>query len=253
MQQAKPAIKSHPLRQAAAQPLRQILAMGGGGFTAVPRNPLLDEYFLKLTRKKRPRVCFIGTATGDRDEYIEKFHAAYGALGAVTTHLPLFARDAQDPRDVILAQDAIYVGGGNTANMLAIWRIHGVDRALREAWRRGIVLGGISAGMNCWFERCSTDSYGPLRLLDDGLGLLPGLACPHYDAEEHRRPTLRTMIEAGAGPAFAADNGAAFHFIGRRLYAAVAALPAARCYAVRLARGKFAETALPTRFLGKAK
>lgn len=230
-------------------PARQIVALGGGGFGADGKATALDAYILSLTGEARPRVCFLPTASGDQAEYIAKFHQAYGGERAAATHLKLFGRDETDPRAHLLAQDVIYVGGGNTANMLAIWRIHGVDRALREAWRRGIVLCGISAGMNCWFERCSTDSFGPLSLLDDGLGFIKGCACPHYDAEIFRKPTLAKMVAAGAGPAFAADNGAAFHFVGTRLHAAVAAREGARCFKVTLKGGHVEEQALETRLL----
>ena len=107
------------------------------------------------------------------------------------SHLQLFLRDKTDPADHLLKQDVIYLGGYNTANMLAIWRLHSVDRAVRAAWKKGVILYGFSAGMNCWFESSVTDSFGPLKELNDGLGLLPGSACPHYDGEAERRPTYR--------------------------------------------------------------
>src|SRR5206468_1326166 len=152
----------------------QIVAMGGGSWPMEPRNPRLDRYIFSLARARRPRVCFLGTAFGDERKGIRRFYRAMEKHDVTPSDLSLFRRDNRDPAKVLLEQDVIYVGGGNTANLLAIWRLHGVDRAMREAWKRGIILCGVSAGMICWFESSVTDSFGPLRELDDGLGLLPG-------------------------------------------------------------------------------
>ena len=141
-----------------------IVAMGGGGFSMEPDNPLLDDYVLDLARgqrgRERPRVCFLATASGDSPAYIAKFYAAF-ARRAEASHLALFIRTVDDIDAFLLDQDVIYVGGGNTENMLAIWRVHGVDRALGRAWESGVVLTGLSAGSLCWFETGSTDSFGP--------------------------------------------------------------------------------------------
>jgi dipeptidase E len=162
------------------------------------------------------------------------------------TDLSLFSRDERDPRAVILEHDAIFVSGGNTANLLAIWRVHGADASLREAWTRGAVLMGSSAGMICWFECSVTDSFGPLAPLRDGLGLLSGSACPHYDGEPERRPTFTRLVQQeGFPPGHAADDAAALHFSGRELVEAVATRPGASAYWV----GPDAEIALPTRLL----
>ena len=152
----------------------------------------------------------------------------------------------------MLDQDAVYVGGGNTANMLAIWRVHGLDRALRGAWEAGVVLAGLSAGSNCWFEAATTDSFGPLAALKDGLGLVPGSHSPHYDGEPARRPTFQRLIGAGELPdGYAADDGAALVFHGTDLHEVVASRPAARGYrVVRGLAGEAIETELPTRYLG---
>ena len=122
------------------------------------------------------------------------------------------------PCDRIAAADAVIVPGGNTANMLAVWRVHGVDDALEAAWRRGAVLAGWSAGANCWFQSSVTDSFSPgLDPLADGLGILPGSFCPHYDSEELRRPVYRALVDGGFPPGYAADDCAAFHFEGAEL------------------------------------
>ena len=232
------------------QPLRHIVALGGGGFSTEPRNPRLDRYILGLANARRPRVCFIPTASGDSHVYLRRFHRAMAKLDCVPSELTLFRRDARDPDDIIRAQDVLYVGGGNTANLLAVWRLHGVDRAIRRAWRDGVVLAGISAGMICWFESSVTDSFGPLRELNDGLALLPGSACPHYDGEPRRRPTFHRLIKKKIlPPGVAADDGAAIHFIGRTIHRCVSSRRHANAYRVGLVDGNVVEELLPTTLL----
>jgi peptidase E len=156
--------------------------MGGGGFSMEPENPALDEYVLSFARRAQPRVCFVPTASGDAVTYVASFYRAFARLDARASDLPLFERAGYDLRQFVLDQDVIYVGGGNTANLLAVWRLHGLDAILREALDGGAVLCGVSAGMNCWFEASTTDSFGPvIAPLRDGLGFVPGSACPHYD------------------------------------------------------------------------
>ena len=196
-------------------------------------DPLLDDYVLSLTGVERPAVCFLATASGDADSYIVAFHAAFPPRRARASHLPLFVRDGSDLRDHLLAQDVIYVGGGNTLNMLAIWRAHGVDAILREAWAAGIVLAGLSAGALCWFEGGVTDSYGAVDALPDGLGLLPGSMCPHFDSEPGRRPVYVRLVAEGALPAgVAADDNCALRFRGTELAEAVASRDGAGAYRV---------------------
>lgn len=231
-------------------PIRRIVALGGGGFSMEPRNTLLDDFILRLAGCERPRVCFLPTASGDASQYIANFYGSFPPSRAVASHLPLFTRRPGEPRDLLLDQDVIYVGGGNTANALLVWRLHGVDAVLREAWQRGIVLCGVSAGMICWFEASCTDSFGPLAPLRDGLGFLSGSACPHYDGEVDRRPRYHAMIREGLPAGYAADDGAALAFEGTRFVEAVSSRPNARAYAVELVEGEIRERALPTRFLG---
>lgn len=210
-----------------------IVTMGGGGFSMEPENPALDEYVLTLTGVARPRVCFVPTASGGSDAHIGRFEAAFERLDCRPTHLSLFRRDGRDLRAFVLEQHVIYVGGGNTANLLAVWRTHGLDRILREAWQRGIVLAGVSAGSLCWFEGGVTDSFGPLAALRDGLGFLPGTHCPHYDGEALRRPTYRRLIAEGTLSAgWACDDGAAIRWSGTAFAEAVSSRPAARVYRV---------------------
>lgn len=233
---------------------RTIVALGGGGFSMEPRNTLLDDFVLGLAARSMPRVCFLPTASGDAAHYITNFYAAFPPERAVASHLPLFTRRPGQPRDHLLAQDVIYVGGGNTANALGIWRRHGIDTVLRESWERGIVLCGVSAGMICWFESCCTDSFGPLAALHDGLGFLPGSACPHFDGEVDRRPRYHAMIAEGLPNGlpggWAADDGAALRFEGTALREAVASRPHARAYRVERQGDQVIEREWPTRVLG---
>jgi peptidase E len=225
--------------------------MGGGGFSMEPENTLLDDYLLSLVEATRPRVCFVPTASGDADAYVVKFYTAF-ARRAEASHLALFYRTGEDIEALLMGQDIIYVGGGNTANMLGIWRTHGVDRILRAAWEAGVVLAGLSAGSICWFEAGPTDSFGPdLVAIDNGLGFLSGSHCPHYDGEAQRRPTYHRQVAERSVPAgYAADDGAALVFDGTDLREVVASRPAARAYRVELVGGDVRETELPTRYLG---
>jgi peptidase E len=222
--------------------------MGGGGFATEPENPLLDEYVLSLARGSRPRVCYVGTAGGDAVLYTLSFYRAFARLDARPADLPLFERTGGDLREFVMAQDVVYVGGGNTANLLAVWRVHGLDAVLREALDAGAVLCGVSAGMNCWFQCSTTDSFGPeIAPLHDGLGFIAGSACPHYDGEPERRPAYRRLVDEGFPAGYAADDGAALCFdAAGALVEAVASRPAARAYRVEPG----AETPLPTRYLG---
>ena len=240
-------------RTGAEKRLPQIVAMGGGGFSMEPDNPLLDDYVLSLV-ERRPRVLFVPTASGDSADYVASFLAAFPPKRARASHLPLFSRDGRDLRSTVLAQDVVYVGGGNTANLLAVWRAHGLDRILREAWRAGVVLCGVSAGAMCWFEGGTTDSLGPaLSPLCDGLAFLRGSFTPHYDGEARRRPLHRRAVRTGALPAgYAADDGAALHFVGRRLHAVVTSRPRASGWHLERRGGRVVETALLTRFLGES-
>lgn len=216
----------------------RILAMGGASLLASSTDGPLHQYLLDLTGQHRPRICFLGTAGGENFEYRAAFYAFY-ARRAEASHLDLFGRTIGDLEAFLLDQDAIYVGGGNTANMLAIWRLHGVDRALKRAWESGVVLAGSSAGANCWFEASITDSFGPgLAPLKDGLKLLRGSFCPHYDSESLRRPRYGELVGAGELPAgYAADDGVALLFDGRDLAEVVASLPGSSAFRVERARG----------------
>ena len=197
---------------------RRIVAIGGMRARPGSRSAIVD-YVLSLTEKPRPKVCLIPTARGDQAESIVLFHNRLQGTGAETSHLALYDRIVNDIRGYLLSQDVIWVGGGNTANMLAVWRAHGVDRVLREAWDAGIVLCGGSAGSLCWFECGTTDSFNESRLapLHDGLGFLPGSHCPHYDGESQRRPLYQQLVREGFPSGYAADDDAAIDRKSTRL------------------------------------
>jgi peptidase E len=221
---------------------QRILAIGGVQLGPASTDWPLHQYLLDLTGQARPRICYVGTAAGDSAEHLAAFYATF-ARQAEATHLDLFGRRVDDIEAFLLEQDAIYVGGGNTANMLAIWRVHGVDKALRAAWERGVVLAGWSAGAICWFEGGLTDSFGPdLGPLKDGLKLLSGTFCPHYDSESLRRPRYEQLVGSGAlGDGFAADDGVGLLFEGRNFSEAVASLPGQHAYRVERRRGSSVE------------
>ena len=208
-----------------------ILAMGGGD--VLSPSSKLEELLLELSGKPRPRVAFLPTAAADSGERIALFRDAFRNRDCEPEVVTLFGMPER-PAERVAAADVVYVNGGNTANALAIWRVHGVDRALRQVWERGGVLGGWSAGGICWFEDGVTDSFGPaLRELGDGLGLLPGSFCPHYDGEPERRPTYTRLVREGAmPPGYAADDDSAFHFDGTELREVVSQRAGARGFRV---------------------
>jgi dipeptidase E len=224
---------------------RVIAAFGGGGIVSTPDSPLVD-HVLALSGRERPRVCFVPTAVGDSLDHVALFYRSCARRSCEPSDLPLFHRTGEDVREKLLAQDVIWVSGGNTANLLAVWRAHGVDGAMRSAWEAGVVLAGSSAGMICWFEASITDSFGPqLAPLRDGLGFLPGSACPHFDAEERRRPVYREAVASGFPAGHAADNDVALVFRGTSLSECVSARAGASGWRV----DRDGERPLPTRLL----
>ena len=207
-----------------------IVANGGGPLSDEEAGRLSD-YVLGLAGRERPRICYVPTAMGDAAESVVRFYETYAGRGELS-HAGFFPWPRPDLREHVLAQDVLVVSGGNTANMLAIWRVHGFDAILREAWERGVVLAGGSAGMICWFEASVTDSFGPqLAPLREGLGFLAGSACPHYD-EELRRTTYRELVGDGFPAGVAVDVGAALRYEGAELVEVVAFRPGARAYRV---------------------
>ena len=231
--------------------LKQIIAMGGGGFSMEPDNPLLDDYILAQVKRTRPRVCFLPTASGDSASYIESFYQAFRSRDCEPSHLSVFNGPVGNWREYLLSQDILYVGGGNTRNLLALWREWTVDQIVLEAWDNGIVLAGISAGSICWFEEGVTDSVpGSLTALRC-LGLIEGSNCPHYDGEVHRRSSYHRLLKAGQiQSGIACDDGVAIHYVGKELYRIVSSRPSGRAYRVSIDTGTVLETELQPVYLG---
>ena len=166
-------------------PARNIIAIGGGGFGANPGQGIIEEYILKQTKKKKPKICFIPTATGDNEAYKVNFYATFTKLNCEPSHLDFFKR-TPDLKKLILDQDAIFVGGGNTKSMLAIWRDWGLDKILKKAYLNGVVMSGVSAGAICWFQQGITDSWASDLKMMPCLNFVRGTCCPHYDEEPGR-------------------------------------------------------------------
>ena len=212
----------------------QIVAIGGGGFSDGSENLALENFILSLANKPRPRVCFMPTASGDSEQYLLKFYASFAKLPATAAHLPLFRLAVTDLRSYLLGQDIIYVGGGNTRNMLVLWHEWGLDAILREAWEKGTILCGVSAGSICWFEQGLSDSVAAGELLPlDCLGFLQGSNCPHYDGEPLRRPCFNRFIsESLMVGGYAADDWVGLHFVGSKMHQIVSGKPIANAYEV---------------------
>lgn len=226
--------------------LKQIIAMGGGGFSMEPDHLVLDQYILEQSARSKPKVCFLPTASGDSENYISRFYQAFQKLWCEPDHLSLFKPPGSDLRSFLMKKDIIYVGGGNTRNMLVLWKEWGLDLILREAWENGIILAGLSAGAICWYEEGVTDSAGDLRELR-ALGFLPGSFCPHYDGEAERRPVYHRLIsEKKLREGYAADDGAALHYKDGQLFRAVSSRETAKGYRVFNTEEGVRETELMT-------
>ena len=172
---------------------KNIVAIGGGGFGRTLGNLKIEEYIISLIDKKRPRICFIPTASGDDSLYKLNFYRAFSKLNCITSHIDLFAR-TENLEEKVLTQDIIFVGGGNTKSMLAVWKDWNLNNILRNAYENGIVMSGVSAGAICWFEMGITDSYSKKLSIIDCLGIVNGIACPHFDEEKEREPYVKDLL-----------------------------------------------------------
>jgi peptidase E len=205
---------------------------------------------LAMTKKDRPRVCLVLSALGDPSNYYAMGYEAFNAAGCDVTELKLFPQPSADPTERLCGSDFVWVGGGSVANLLALWRLHGVDEAMREAWEEGVILGGVSAGSLCWHEGGPTDSFGPtLQPITNGLGFLPYANGVHYDSEAQRRPLLHKLLRDGTLTplAYASDDHVGLWYEGTEATNVVADTdidedsgPAA--YRVELVSGEVIET-----------
>jgi len=224
---------------------RQIVALGGGGFSRLLPDPKMCAYILELARVKAPKVCFVPTAGGDDGSLIQALHRQARRMGARPTHLSVFALPKEPLSKFLSRHDVIWVSGGNTRNLLLLWRAWGVDTALRAAYERGVILAGASAGALCWFTGGVTDSY-PGRYQElRCLGWLRGSFCPHYDSEPKRRPVYRRLVADGVLPTgYAADDNVGLHYIDERLSRIVASKPRRRAHRLTRRADGARETAL---------
>ena len=173
---------------------KNIVAIGGGGFGRSLGTLEIEKYIISLISKKRPKVCFIPTASGDSSLYKLNFYRAFSELDCITSHIDFFSR-TENLEEKVLTQDIIYVGGGNTKSMLAIWKEWNLNNILKNAYEKGIVMSGVSAGAICWFEKGITDSFAKELNIIDCLGIVNGIACPHFDEEAEREPYVNDLIQ----------------------------------------------------------
>lgn len=196
-----------------------------------PRNKRLDRYILNQSNKQQPKICFLPTASGDSEDYIQRFYKCFDQMDCIPTHISLFKPNFSNLESHLLSQDIIFVGGGSTRNALVLWKEWNIDNILRLAYKNGVILSGLSAGSICWFEQGITDPQNqPLYTLKC-LGILPGSHCPHYDGETKRRPSYIKLIKSKKSkPGYAIDDGAAVHFINEEIQLAISSRKKAKAY-----------------------
>ncbi len=192
---------------------KHIIAIGGGGFGRSQGKMKIEKYIKKLSKSKHPRVCFIPTATGDNSDYKVGFYKTFSDLGCKPSHIDLFKRTTA-LKDHIYHQDIIYVGGGNTRTMLAVWKEWGLDIILKKAYNRGVIMSGVSAGAICWFEKGITDSIKSNLSIMNCLGIVNGTCCPHYDEEKERIPYVKSILKKKIiSNCIAIEGNSALHII----------------------------------------
>lgn len=232
--------------------MKQIIALGGGGFSMEPDNPLLDNYIVSQSKSKKPKVCFIPTASGDAEGYIQLFYKAFEVHNSVPSHLSLFRPPSQDLEDYIMEQDILYVGGGNTRNLLVLWKEWEVDQYIKKAWENGTILSGLSAGSICWFDEGVTDSLPDELTSLKCLGLIKGSNCPHYDGEADRRPSYHKLLAANKiSNGLATDDGVALHYRDNEIFQVISSRPQAKAYKVEYIDNQIIETVIEPIYLGK--
>jgi dipeptidase E len=232
---------------------RLIFAMGGGGFTMEPANPLLDDFVLSLAEVGEPRILFLPTASGDTNAQINAFKHRFAERACVPEHLSLFhlRKSTRSLEEVVLGQDIIYVGGGSMRNLLALWQAHGLDELLVHAWQRGTVLAGLSAGAMCWFQAGITCSSGPPEPID-GLSVLEGSLTVHADGEPQRLPVWLAHVRYDTIPGgWALDDGVGLLFRGKRLERAVSSRPGAGAQRADGITGELVRSRLDVELLGE--
>ena len=220
---------------------KQIIAIGGGGFGRSPGEGLIEKYILDQSEKNDPKICFIPTATGDNEAYKVNYYSTFSKLHCSPSHLDLFKR-TPNLKDLILKQDIIFVGGGNTKSMLAVWKDWGLDLLLKEAYEKGVIMSGVSAGAICWFDQGVTDSWAEDLKIMDCLGFIEGACCPHYDEEPQRKPSLNKFItEKVLKSCYAVDGGCALHIEDEKEFKSVVFSENKNSFLVEMKGNKVAE------------
>jgi len=225
----------------------QVIAIGGGGFGRNPGKGIIEKYILSQVSSKPPNICFIPTATGDDKSYIENYYLTFGKFECNPTHLDFFKRTPNLDK-LIFNQDIIFVGGGNTKSMLAVWKEWHLDSILKKAYEKGIIMSGVSAGAICWFEKGITDSWQEKLNIIDCLGLVSGNCCPHYDEELERKPSLTKFLKDKAlDNCFAIEGGCALHIKNDAVFSAISFEGKKNSYNVVVNNNKLKEDILPVR------
>jgi|TARA_B100000029_G_scaffold54001_1_gene49043 aminopeptidase N len=220
---------------------KQIIAIGGGGFGRTPGEGLIEKYILDQSEKDVPNICFIPTATGDNEAYKVNYYSTFSKLDCSPSHLDFFKR-TPDLKELILKQDVIFVGGGNTKSMLAVWKDWGLDLLLKEAYEKGVIMSGVSAGAICWFDQGITDSWAEDLKVMDCLGFIEGACCPHYDEEPQRKPSLNKFItEKVLKSCYAVDGGCALHIEDEKEFKSVVFSENKNSFLVEMKDNKVAE------------
>ena len=220
---------------------KQIIAIGGGGFGRTPGEGLIEKYILDQSEKDIPNICFIPTATGDNEAYKVNYYSTFSKLDCSPSHLDFFKR-TPDLKELILKQDVIFVGGGNTKSMLAVWKDWGLDLLLKEAYEKGVIMSGVSAGAICWFDQGITDSWAEDLKVMDCLGFIEGACCPHYDEEPQRKPSLNKFItEKVLKSCYAVDGGCALHIEDEKEFKSVVFSENKNSFLVEMKGNKVAE------------
>ena len=224
---------------------RQIIAIGGGGFGRNPGEGIIENYILNQSNAKNPNICFIPTATGDNEAYKNNYYATFTKLDCNPIHLDFFKR-TPDLESLINEQDIIFVGGGNTKSMLAVWREWGLDSILKESYKNGVVMSGVSAGAICWFDQGITDSWSEDLKVMDCLGFMKGACCPHYDEEPQRRPSLKKFLSQNLlESCYAIDGGCALHIEDEKEYRSISFSKNKKSFLVEFKNENVVENSFP--------
>ena len=223
--------------------IKQIIAIGGGGFGRSPGEGIIEKYILNQSEEVRPKICFIPTATGDNEAYKVNFYSTFSKLNCSPSHLDFFKR-TPNLEELCLSQDIIFVGGGNTKSMLAVWKDWGLEKILKQAYETGTIMCGVSAGAICWFEYGITDSWEDELKIINCLGFVQGCCCPHYDEEPQRRPSVKSFLEEDIFDiCYASEGNAALHIKDENDYISIDFGKQKQSYTVSLVQGKVSEVA----------